>query len=205
MLPLPKWSDWCHWIFHSQWKQSVLRLRPCYRSFSLLGVVLPSVAQTWSPSFLRVGTEKGARPRVNQSTVLLWPDIQALEGTSPFGAACISPIMTPSYSLKRVLVLLIMFNIVSESTMCNTLSKLNLISFSMTFLPRLDKTTAFMQFHLGGGQFVHWGNTTLCPNKTTPVVTIVKLPSDVGYKNIGEITSITKDEQPWLTNWVWWS
>ena len=127
MLPLPKWSDWCHWIFHSQWKQSVLRLRPCYRSFSLLGVVLPSVAQTWSPSFLRVGTEKGARPRVNQSTVLLWPDIQALEETSLFGAACISQIMTPSYSLKRVLVLLIMFNIVSESTMCNTLSKLNLI------------------------------------------------------------------------------
>ena len=59
MLPLPKWSDWCHWIFHSQWKKSVLRLRPCYRSyrsFSLLGVVLSSVAQIWGPSFLQVKT-----------------------------------------------------------------------------------------------------------------------------------------------------
>ena len=61
-----------------------------------------------------------------------------------------------------------------------------------------------IQFHWGGGggggQFVHWGNTTLCYNKWTPVVTIVKLPSDEGYKTIGEITSIAKDEQPWLTN-----
>ena len=83
--------------------------------------------------------------------------------------------------------------------MCNTLSKLNLISVSMTFLPRLDNTTAFNST-FGGVQFVHWGNTTLCQNKSTPVVTIVKLPSDVGYKTIAEITSIAKDEQPWLTN-----
>ena len=83
--------------------------------------------------------------------------------------------------------------------MCNTLSKLNLISFSVTFPPRLDNTTAFNSI-FGGGQFVQWGNTTLCQNKSTPVVTIVKLPPDVGYKTIGEITSIAKDEQPWLTN-----
>ena len=55
-----------------------------------------------------------------------------------------------------------------------------------------------IQFSLGGGQFVHWGNTVLCRNKSTPVVTFVKLPSDVGCKTIGEITSIAKDEQPWL-------
>ena len=56
-----------------------------------------------------------------------------------------------------------------------------------------------IQFHLRGGQFVHWDNTTLCHNKSTPDVTIVKLPSDVGCKTIGEITSIAKNEQPWLT------
>ena len=73
--------------------------------------------------------------------------------------------------------------------------QLNLISFSMTFLSRLDNAAAFNSL---------WGvdnlltGSILCRNKSTAVVTFVKLLSDVGCKTFGEITSIAKDEQPWL-------
>ena len=108
--------------------------------------------------------------------------------------------MTPSYTLKGVLVLLIMFNTVSEPTMCNTLYSsevephlfLNDFSYSFTYYSGI-------QFHLRSVQLIHRGNTTLCHNTSTPIITIIKLPSDVGCKTIGKITSITENDEVGLS------
>ena len=80
--------------------------------------------------------------RVNQSAVLFFPGSQAQHDISPSVAAWISPILTPSYTLNLVLVLLIMLRTVSESTSCRTFSNCNLLSLSITLLPLLDRTAA---------------------------------------------------------------
>ena len=75
--------------------------------------------------------------------------------------------------------MLIMFNTVSD--------RVYNVKHSFKVEPHLflnDLSSLFgqhssFQFHLGGGQFVRWGNTALFHNKSTRVVTIVKLPSDM--------------------------
>ena len=149
-------------------------------SFSLQEVVLPSVAQTWAHSFLWVDTEQGGdstnnipihRGRTRVLTNLI---------------CCCDPISRPNRKHHHSLLL--------------EFHELNLISFSMTFLSRLDNTAAFNS--LWGVDNLFTGSV-LCRNKSTAVVTFVKLLSDVGCKTIGEITSVAKDEQPWLPKWVW--
>ena len=138
----------------------------------------PNLSPQFSMGWYRTGgwfhqqhsNSSGAHPCVNQSDMLLWPDIQAQQETSSFVAAWISRIEPHLF--------------------------LNDLSFSFG-------QHSSIQFSLGGGVDNLFTGSILCRNKSTAVVTFVKLLSDVGCKTIGEITSIAKDEQPWLPKWVW--
>ena len=48
-------------------------------------------------------------------------------------------------------------------------------------------------------------NTTLCLDDSTPIVTTVQTPPDVGRKTMGEVTTITGDDKPRSTNRLRWS
>ena len=81
--------------------------------------------------------------RVTQSAIFSWPGTHPQQLISPSVAAWISPILTPSYTRKRVLILWIIPNTASELTNWYTSSKGSRESASITLRHRFDSTAPF--------------------------------------------------------------
>ena len=117
----------------------------CHRWLKLdLPSIQRKVEETGSSKPFRLRTySEGDLGRVTQSAIFSWPGTHPQQPTSPSVAACISPILTPSYTRKRILILWIIPNTVSESTNWYTFSKGSQDSASITLRHRFDSTAPF--------------------------------------------------------------